>query len=336
MGSEAPVPVTLLTGFLGAGKTTLLNRILSDPSAGRVAVVVNEFGELGVDGSLVVGADEDVVELSNGCICCTVRGDLARSLNRLLDRRGRWLRPLRFDRLVIELSGMASPGPVVQTLVLDDGLRERLLLDGIVALVSAPDLTRQLVEHPEAAEQVGYADLVLVNHCDRASSQQVADLEAELAGRNPLARIERSVRAELPLESLLAIRTTAAESWELESSGAVCAPDCDEPGHTQAHRHSHDVEALGFESVAPLDIHRLKVWLQFVASRRDSELIRLKGLLRCAGQERVLVAQAVYQWLEIAPGAAAAPETSRLVLIGRGLDREALERGWRQLEAPAG
>ncbi|MEO0652212.1 MAG: GTP-binding protein, partial [Planctomycetota bacterium] len=211
MPSNAPVPVTLLTGFLGSGKTTLLNRLVRDPAAGRVAVVVNEFGELGIDGSLVVGSDEDVVELRNGCVCCTVRGDLARTLNRLLGRRRGLLRRLKFDRLAIELSGMASPGPVVQTLVVDDGLRDRTRLDGIVTLANAAQIEQQLPKHPEASGQVGYADLILLNHADRAEEEHLGRAEAALQGVNGLAPIVRTERSVVPIEDLLDLRTDAPE-----------------------------------------------------------------------------------------------------------------------------
>lgn len=328
MASEGTVPVTLLAGFLGAGKTTLLNRIVGSEELGRVAVVVNEFGELGIDGSLVVGADEDVVELRNGCVCCTVRGDLSRTLNRLLARRRALLGRLRFDRIVIELSGMASPGPVVQTMVVDDGLRDALHLDGIVTLANAREVGRQISAHPEAAAQVGYADLLVLNHTDGVDERGLEAARAALRSINGVADIRTSVRGELPIERLSGLSSGDARTWSLATTH-VCDDAC---GHA-AHEHSTDVTTAAFETEEQIDLHKLKVWLQFVSSRRDAELIRLKGIVSCAGQSRAVVVQSVYQWLEIGPADFEPPDRSRLVVIGRGLDLPALERGWRTLVA---
>ncbi|QDU67456.1 CobW family GTP-binding protein [Engelhardtia mirabilis] len=327
------VPVTLLTGFLGAGKTTLLNRILSSEAAGRTAVVVNEFGDLGIDGSLVVGADDDVVELRNGCLCCTVRGDLARTVTKLLARRSGFLRRLRFDRLAVELSGLASPGPVLQTFLLDDRLRVETRIERVVALASAPDLVLQLERHPEAAEQLAYAELVVLGHVDRASPEVVEAAAAAVASRNALARVVRAERGQVDLD--LVLGTDAVESAPIfgaapESGEPVAMLELQGAGTT----HSPDVSTVALTADSPLSLHAVKIWLQHLTSRRDLDLMRLKGILRCAEQPaRAVVAQGVYQWLEIGPGEGGAPAQSRLVLIGRGLDEDELRRGWAKLMA---
>jgi G3E family GTPase len=334
------VPVTLLTGFLGAGKTTLLNRLLQSPDAGRIACVVNEFGELGLDAALVVGADEEVVELRNGCLCCTVRGDLVRTVGRLLDRRRSLWRRLRFDRLVVELSGLATPGPVVQTFLLDDRLRRETRVDGVIAVVNVPDLERDLAQHPELAHQLGHADRVLLNHSDRAEPDVLERATRAAAALCGLGVLQPTVRCQVDLGPLLDLRRDDPDRWRLAPAEPPCAggtghvhgPRCFEPQGSEP-LHTSGIETLGLESSAALDLHRLKVWLQFVTSRRDGELLRLKGLLHCRGEPRAVVAHGVHQWLELGPGERPAPKRSRLVLIGRGLDREALRRGFERLTA---
>jgi G3E family GTPase len=313
---EEPLPVTLLTGFLGAGKTTLVNRILTERGEGRFAVVVNEFGDVGVDGDLVVEASERLVQLSNGCVCCTVRGDLQAALVELLAARKRRLFGRRdFDAVLIEASGLAAPGPIAQTLALDESLRRALRLDGVVTLVHAVNLPRQLEEFPEAALQLAWADRVLLNHIDRASEAELARAREAIAELAPSARVLEASFAAAPLEELLEVHTTRDAAWDLADSRS-------------AHSHRSGVSTVALESSEPLELDTLKVWLQFLAARRGQELYRVKGILRCAGRPERVVVQAMYEWLELGPGEGPAPERSVLVLIGRDLDREELERGW--------
>ncbi len=325
-GAE-PVPVTLLVGFLGAGKTTLVNRILTERHGERIAVVVNEFGDVGVDGSLVVASADRIVQLANGCLCCTVRGDLQESLHELLAARERRLfGRARFERILIEASGLASPGPIAQTLAVDPALSGALRLDGIVALAHAVNLPRQLAAHPEAAQQLAYADRVVLGHADRATPEELRAAREAVRSVNALCEIEQAVRGELPVGPLLEIGTTRDAGWDLERARRA------EEGRD--HAHDAAVGSVALETDAPLDLARLKMWLQFLASRRGQDLYRIKGVLRCAGRPERVVVQGMYEWLELGPGEGPAPGTSALVLIGRGLDRAELERGWAAAQAP--
>lgn len=314
------LPVTLLSGFLGAGKTTLVNRILSERHGERIAVVVNEFGDVGIDGRLVVSSADSLVQLANGCVCCTVRGDLQQSLKELLAARQRkLLRSVGFDRILIEASGLAAPGPIAQTLQIDPELRAALRLDGILTLVHAVNLPQQLLEHPEAVQQVAYADRILINHADRADAQQLATCRAALLERNALAEVQESCHGDVPVGPLLEVGTTREAQWDLERVEASA----------HDHEHASDVTSVALRSASALDLAKLKMWLQFLTNRRSHDLYRIKGILRCAERPEQVVVQGMYEWLELGPGDQAAPDESALVLIGRNLDREELERGWR-------
>lgn len=314
MSADPRVPVTLLAGFLGSGKTTLLNRMLRR-SQRRIAVVVNEFGELPIDGALVVGADDDVIELANGCLCCTVRGDLQEAVAGLLERRRRrFLGKLRFDHLVVEASGLAAPGPVLQTFLVDGVLASQTRVDGVVTMVNGVDIRRQLVDNAEATEQLVYADHIVLNHADRCDGDQLAAAEAAVRQVNPSAPIQVAERAQVDTEALLSLDATKPSFWK---PGAW--------GTTHAH---HDIRAVALRSDTPLDLHQLKLWLQFLASNRAWDILRIKGLVRCIDQTRAVMVHAVYQWLELGPGPAEAPEQSAVVVIGRNLDVDALHRGW--------
>ena len=197
MNTPSKVPVTILTGFLGSGKTTLLNRILTEQHGKRIAVIENEYGEVGIDQALVINADEEVFEMSNGCICCTVRGDLIRVLNNLNKRRD------KFDYVLVETTGLADPGPVAQTFFMDDELRAEYALDGIVTLVDAAHIEQQLGRSDESTEQIAFADVLLLNKTDLVQDETLDRLEARLRGMNRMARVVRSERANVPVDTVL-------------------------------------------------------------------------------------------------------------------------------------
>lgn len=323
-------PVTLISGFLGSGKTTLVQRILEESHGVRCAVVVNEFGAIGVDGDLVVRREAEgsaVVELANGCICCEIQDDLRATLTQLTEPGagrglvGRWLRRGEGgpERILVEASGAASPGPAVQTFLLDDGLSDRVHLDGVVTMLHAAKFEAQLEETAEAGTQIAYADRLVLNHSDRVAPERLPELEALLGELNPLAAVRHAERAAVPLEWLFGGGPTdgVGERWrDLSAAGG-------------SHAHTAGLSSVSLRTRAEVDREAALMWLEFLSRRRGQELMRAKGILRVAGG--ALLVQGVYQWLEAIDDAGAAPEESQLVLIGRDLDREELLRGWQAI-----
>jgi G3E family GTPase len=322
-----PVPVTLLVGFLGSGKTTLANRILTEHHDQRIAVIVNEFGDVGIDGRLIVGVEDNVIELSNGCLCCTVQGDLADTLRQLLERRRQTVDAQPFERIVIEASGLASPGPVLQGMLVDPSLNAHVRVDGVITMAHAKHIVQQLADHPEASEQVAYADHIILNHCDQCEGDALAAAEAALHACNPHADLERTTRAEVDV-----VRVLNQQTWDSARVKAALANGawCDDHAHEHAHAHLHTqgVGTLALRADAPMDLHRLTGWLLDLAKRRSHELMRLKGILRCQSHDQAVVIQGVYQWLEVRLEAGEPPVASVLVLIGRYLDEEEIRREW--------
>ena len=324
-----PIPVTLLAGFLGSGKTTLLNRILTAPHGRRVVVVVNEFGDTNIDADLIVGGDEDLVQLQGGCLCCTVREDLRTSLHGLLERRNKgWFRRLKFDQVVIEASGLASPGPAIQTLLVDAELARGMRPAGVVTLAHAGHIEHQLQEHPEVAEQMAYADHILLNHCDGMAEDELSAAQDAIALCNAQAPVQRSEHAEVDIVPLLDLDP-------LGSPPESMAQDCGDGACTHSH-HSSGVGTITLRCSAPLDGEALRLWLEFLSRRRGHELLRAKGIMRLEGKSELYSLQGIYQWLELSPLQARTQpkpsEQSVLVLIGRDLDRAELERGWQAIQ----
>lgn len=326
-GPADPVPVTLLVGFLGSGKTTLVNRILSEQHDQRIAVIVNEFGDVGIDGQLIVGVDDNVIELSNGCLCCTVQGDLADTLRQLLVRRRQTVDAKPFERIVIEASGLASPGPVLQGMLVDPSLNAQVQVDGVITMAHAKHIVQQLADHPEASEQVAYADHIILNHCDQCEGDELAAAEASIHACNQQADIERATRAAVDVVRLLNKQTwdSARVKEALEHGVLGCDHDYD---HDHDHLHTQGIGTLAFRAEAPMDLHRLTMWLLCLSTRMSHELMRLKGILHCQAHDQAVVIQGVYQWLEVRQEAGEPPAASALVLIGRHLDEEELRREW--------
>src|SRR3954471_10884331 len=241
--TPAKIPVTVLTGYLGAGKTTLLNRILSEDHGKRYAVIVNEFGEVGIDNDLIVGADEEVFEMNNGCVCCTVRGDLIRVLSGLMKRKG------KFDGIIVETTGLADPAPVAQTFFVDDDVRARTELDSVTTVVDAKHLPLRLKDSREAAEQIAFADQIILNKTDLVTEAELAEVEKAIRTLNPLAPIHRAERSNVPLELVLGRGSfDLARIEQLEpdflnpahgEAGHVHDEDCDHDHDHHDHDHHH-------------------------------------------------------------------------------------------------
>jgi G3E family GTPase len=319
-----PIPVTVLTGFLGAGKTTLLNRLLRDAKGKRYAVIVNEYGELGIDGALVVGAEEEVYELNNGCVCCKLRGDLVRVASNLVRRPG------GFDGIIIETSGLADPAPIVQTFYFDDLLRQHTRLDSVICVTDTRHLAAQLQDAPEAQEQLAQADLVLLNKTDLASDAMLADAERAVQHINPTAEVRRSVQGDIPLEQLLnrgAFDLARLRMPAVRLGAAPAGAQAHVYRQPDAGRHSQGLDSVSLSFTQALDQSRFMPWLQRLVVERGTDLLRAKGIVAFEGENRRFVFQAVHMTVDSGMDRAWAPEEareSRLVFIGRGLDAQEL------------
>ena len=350
------IPVTVLTGYLGAGKTTLLNRILSEKHGKTYAVIVNEFGEIGIDNDLIVGADEEVFEMNNGCVCCTVRGDLIRVLSGLMKRKG------RFDGIIVETTGLADPAPVAQTFFVDDDVRARTQLDSVTTVVDAKHLPLRLKDSREAAEQIAFADQIILNKTDLVTEAELLEVEKAIRTLNPLAPIRRAERSNVPLETILGqhafdlTRITELQPQFLNpahgEAGHVHDDDCghdhvhDHHVHDEhcGHDHDHDdhvhihdhvaesgISSISLTSQKPIDGNRITAWLNNVLQTQGVDILRAKGIIDVKGEERRLVFQAVHMILEgdfQGPWKVTDNRYSRLVFIGRNLDEAGLRAGF--------
>lgn len=311
---------TVLTGFLGAGKTTLLNRILTNPAAGRVAVIVNEFGEVGIDGQLVTPTAETIIELNNGCVCCTVRGDLIEALGRLLASG------ISFDRVVIETSGLADPAPVIQSFILDEVLRTSLALDAIVTVVDARHLALQ-IENDEAREQIVFADVILLNKVDLEPPPRLDAIEREIRHLNPLARIHRTQGCEIALDRVLDVG-----AFDLKNVLAIDPALLDEHDH----EHAQDIGCAAIRCPGGIDDIKFNRWINALVFAKGRDLLRVKGVLHIAGQNRRFVFHGVHMTLDGRPGRPWQPGEERMndiVFIGRDLDPAALRSGFENCRA---
>jgi len=317
----ARVPVTVLTGYLGAGKTTLLNRILTEQHGRRFAVIVNEFGELGIDNDLVIDSDEEVFEMNNGCICCTVRGDLIRILSGLMRRRD------RFDAIIVETTGLADPAPVAQTFFVDEDVRARTRLDAIVTVVDARHLPARLADSKEAAEQLAFADVVLVNKTDLVGAAELEAVEARIRAINPYARLVRSQNCAVPMEAVLGL--------DAFSLPRILDRTPDFLDNTE-HEHNEDVTSLSYSLDRPLDMAKFEAWMGELLATRGPDILRAKGILDFEGESERFAFQAVHMIQDgafIGPWKPGQQRQSRLVFIGRNLNRPQLRRGFESCAA---
>jgi G3E family GTPase len=315
------IPVTILTGFLGSGKTTLLNRILTENHGLRIAVIENEFGEVGIDHELVINTDEELFEMNNGCICCTVRGDLIRILGNLMKRRD------KFDHILIETTGLADPGPVVQTFFVDEELREKTVVNGVVTLVDAHHIAGHLEQTHEAEEQVAFADVILLNKCDlvpEAALEALEALEQRICDINALATIHRTTRAEIDVAKVLEVG-----GFNLDRATELNPHFLDAHGHH--HHHHSDIFSVGIEAEGECDGRKLNDWISTLVREKGQDIFRMKGIFAVKNQADRVVFQGVHMLVDAASGGpwAGRPRKNALVFIGRNLDREALTSGFR-------
>jgi G3E family GTPase len=308
------VPVTILTGFLGSGKTTLLNRILKEDHGHRIAVIENEFGEIGVDNEIIETGAEQIVEMNNGCICCTVRGDLIRILGSLKEKRDQG--KLKFDRVVIETTGMADPGPVAQTFFTDEEIGNYYLLDSIITLVDAKHAPKQLDEFHEAQEQVGFADRILLSKTDLTAEDETQKLIQRLKRMNPRAPIKKVHFGEARIEEVLDIRGFNLNAiLQLDPEFLV----------DSHHEHHDEVESFVFKSAKPFDGQKLEQFLSGMIQVYGPDLLRYKGVLWMKGNPRRVVFQGVHMMMGGdmgKPWAKGEKKQSIMVFIGKKLPKD--------------
>ncbi|MGB6967436.1 MAG: GTP-binding protein [Xanthobacteraceae bacterium] len=329
------IPVTVLTGYLGAGKTTLLNRILSEPHGKKYAVIVNEFGEIGIDNDLVVGADEEVFEMNNGCICCTVRGDLVRILDGLMRRKG------KFDAIIVETTGLADPAPVAQTFFIDENVGKKTRLDAVVTVADAKWLTERLKDAPEAKNQIAFADVILLNKTDLVSRDELADVEARIRGINPYAQVHKTQHAQIALNEVLdrnafdLDRILDIEPDFLESDDHDHHHDHDH-GHKHAHGglkhyHDEDMQSISLNTDKPLNPDKFFPWVQELVQTEGPNILRCKGILSFKDDDRRFVFQGVHMILDgdhQRPWQDGEKRQSRAVFIGRNLPGKKITEGF--------
>src|SRR4051812_8945138 len=335
--SADKIPVTVLTGYLGAGKTTLLNRILSEPHGKKYAVIVNEFGEIGIDNDLIVGADEEVFEMNNGCICCTVRGDLIRIMDGLMRRKG------KFDAIIVETTGLADPAPVAQTFFVDENVGKNARLDAVVTVADAKWLRDRLRDAPEAKNQIAFADVILINKTDLVTDAELREVEARIRGINPYAKLHRTQRAQIPLSEVLGRNAFDLErilDIEPEFLHAKDHTHDHHHGHDHNHSHSHgglkhyhdeDMQSISLKTDQPLDPDKFFPFIQNLTQAEGPNILRSKGILSLKDDPQRFVFQGVHMMLDgdhQREWRADEKRESRLVFIGRNLPEEKIRKGF--------
>jgi G3E family GTPase len=348
------IPATILTGFLGSGKTTLLKRVLSEAHGQKIAIIENEFGEENIDNDiLVTDSKEQIIQMSNGCICCTIREDLREALQLLAAKKRQGL--LDFDRVVIETTGLADPGPVAQTFFMDDEIAESYLLDSILTLVDAKHANQQLDERQEARRQVGFADQIFLSKTDLVSAEETADLMHRLKHMNPRAPQQAVHFGEVPLSQVFDLRGFNLNSKldidpdflkEEDHAGHDHAhhdhdhdhdhgEHCDHPSHQHGHHHAHedDVKSFVFRSERPFDPAKLEDFLGAIVNIYGPRMLRYKGVLYMQGTDRKVIFQGVHQLMGSDLGPAWGPDEtpcSKMVFIGIDLPKDIFLQGMAQ------
>jgi len=338
------IPVTVLTGYLGAGKTTLLNRILSEPHGKKYAVIVNEFGEIGIDNDLVVNSDEEIFEMNNGCICCTVRGDLIRIIEGLVRRKG------KFDAIIVETTGLADPAPVAQTFFMDEAVGEKTKLDAVVTVADAKWLKDRLKDAPEAKNQIAFADVILVNKTDLVSEPELQEIEARIRGINPYAKLHRTQRSQIALDQVLDRKAFDLDRILDIEPDFLGGQDHHHDHHHHDHDHGHDhhhhhdhshdgvkhyhdehMQSVSIRTDKPLDPEKFFPWVQDLVANDGPSILRSKGILSFKDDPERFVFQGVHMILDgdhQRPWKDDEPRESRIVFIGRDLPEEKIRQGF--------
>ncbi len=333
----------MLTGYLGAGKTTLLNRILSEPHGKKYAVIVNEFGEIGIDNELVVGADEEVFEMNNGCICCTVRGDLIRIIEGLMRRKG------KFDAIIVETTGLADPAPVAQTFFVDENVGRRTKLDAVVTVADAKWLKDRLKDAPEAKNQIAFADVILLNKTDLVTDAELREVEARIRAINPYAKLHRTQRSQIRARTKFSAATPSISTASSTSSRSSCTPDDHDHDHDHDHGHDHghdhhhhdhgglkhyhdeDMQSFSLKTDKPLSPDKFFPWIQKLVAEDGPSILRCKGILNFKDDPDRFVFQGVHMILDGDHQRAwkdGEKRDSKLVFIGRNLPEEKIRKGF--------
>ena len=350
------IPATILTGFLGSGKTTLLKRVLTEAHGQKIAVIENEFGEENIDNEILVhDAGEQIIQMSNGCVCCTIREDLRNTLQLLGAKKRKGL--LDFERVIIETTGLADPGPVAQTFFMDDEIAESFLLDSIITLVDAKHAAQQLNDRLEAQRQVGFADQIFISKADLVSEGELSALQHRLTHMNPRAPIEAVHFGEIPLAKVLDLRgfnlnakldidpdflkeeEHGHEHHDHHDHDHEHGEHCNHPSHQHGHEHGHhhhhddDVKSFVYRSDRPFDPAKLEDFLGAIVNIYGPRMLRYKGVLNMKGTERKVIFQGVHQLMGSDLGPAwkeGEPRTSKMVFIGIDLPRDILVQGLEQ------
>ena len=339
------IPVTVLTGYLGAGKTTLLNRILSEPHGKRYAVVVNEFGEIGIDNELVIGADEEVFEMNNGCICCTVRGDLIRIIEGLMKRKG------RFDAIIVETTGLADPAPVAQTFFVDEDVKQAARLDAVVTVADAKWLVQRLRDAPEAKNQIAFADVIILNKTDLVEAAELSEVEARIRAINPYATLHRAKKCDIALADVLERRAFDLDRiLDIEPDFLVTEDhDHDDHDHDhhdrdhhehheQEHRHrglkhyhDEDMQSVAVRLEGDVDPAKFMPWINRLTQEQGPKILRCKGIVAMKGDPNRFVFQGVHMMLDgdsQREWRADEKRESKVVFIGRDLAEDDIREGF--------